>query len=440
MGRDFQLILHGAAALSKLGTTQQVEVEIYHGTPLLRGVERGVGALKALVNLVIFGIILLVSLLILNFVGIQPWLKSQQVMQWKEIPCEILESSVKPLGKRFSFEVLYEYELDRIQRRSRQFGIAEFTSDNAKVIQELVNQYPAGSQQVCYVNGADVSESVIHRQWNWSVAELFWPLLFASVGAIGCGYSIRSGWKSVAGSNASHFAPRLDIDDPSKNLSQESSSTNSNFQFQTERPAPSLTRAITIPPLRSSMTVIVGYLMVECGLFALILWNIVVAIPDFRQGKISWGQLLGCAVLSYFAFRIGKDLSVALLKKVNPTTDLTIRPAVLQQGQTAEISWGFQGNTQGVVELVFRLVGIHATLEAGETQSKVIQTECLNEVIFQANEQNQIKSGSFQFTVPEIDRGAGEMITGDVNWRIAIEGTQARWPVNILLIYPIEIQ
>ena len=121
-------------------------------------------------------------------IAVVPAMDVMSAEQWHEMPCVILSSEVKRLesiseyeveGRRqFSFgdikttlaAIEFEYEVEGRAYKSNRHsceGLIGFSS--RRLAENRVKRYPAGSEQVCYVNPANPAEAVLDRSLPDSV-------------------------------------------------------------------------------------------------------------------------------------------------------------------------------------------------------------------------------------------------------------------------------
>ncbi|NNC89068.1 MAG: DUF3592 domain-containing protein [Akkermansiaceae bacterium] len=110
---------------------------------------------------------------------------------WEEVPCVILESRIaeRRIGpevpRDFGWQVLFGYEFGGERHTSGLHSVRGRAWSHARAKAEaLVERFPAGSAQVCFVNPADPGVAVLKRDSKGPGYSLWFPLLIV-VGGLG---------------------------------------------------------------------------------------------------------------------------------------------------------------------------------------------------------------------------------------------------------------
>lgn len=117
--------------------------------------------------------------------------RARDMDQWQETKCYILESEIRE--RRIGPEVPTDYRLGILF--GYDFADEAYSSDNydlrgnawvkdARRIQPLIAKYPAGSQQICWVNPDEPEMAVLKKETKAPGYSIWFPILFF-VGGLG---------------------------------------------------------------------------------------------------------------------------------------------------------------------------------------------------------------------------------------------------------------
>ncbi|MBK1834387.1 DUF3592 domain-containing protein [Roseibacillus ishigakijimensis] len=119
------------------------------------------------------------------------YLRARSMDQWQETPCVILESEVRErqIGPAvpvdYSLGILYGYDFAGEPYSSENYDLRgnAWVKESAK-IRALVQKFPAGSRQICWVNPAQPAQAVLKKETKAPGYSLWFPVLFV-VGGLG---------------------------------------------------------------------------------------------------------------------------------------------------------------------------------------------------------------------------------------------------------------
>ena len=110
---------------------------------------------------------------------------------WEEGSCQILQSEVieRKIGENvsteYSYGLLFGYEVDGEGMSSDQYSLRGNSWSHSRVpATELIERFPAGTKQICYVNPDNPAQAVLKRDSKGPGYSLWFPLLLM-VGGLG---------------------------------------------------------------------------------------------------------------------------------------------------------------------------------------------------------------------------------------------------------------
>ena len=141
--------------------------------------------------------LIVIGLLLAGAGGVFTWLlgasfeRARAMDQWSEQDCYILESELREqrLGPdvptEYRFGLLFGYEFEGAPYSSENLTLREnaWVKEPAK-IQALINNFPAGSRQTCYVNPENPEQAVLKKETKAPGYSIWFPMLFV-VGGLG---------------------------------------------------------------------------------------------------------------------------------------------------------------------------------------------------------------------------------------------------------------
>lgn len=278
------------------------------------------------------GIFTLIGIGTFIFLSIPMWSKAIASTQWIETPCVILSSRVKTHSgsesTTYSVAIDYRYTFNGQEYRSDRYNPVPGSSSGYDGKKDIVNRYPKGSTQVCYVNPKNPQEALLQRGFSWGLLLGLFPLPFFAVGVavlIG-GFRFKS---ETSRASSTQFEPRI-AHSPTGRL-----------------------RAKDSPVTRMLVM-----------LFIALFWNGIVslfvseAIQGFQRGRPDW--FLALFMVPFVLVGLGLIASViwSTLALTNPRIQLSVENSEpLEPGGTLQISWQTKGAARRLERLVIYLEG-----------------------------------------------------------------------------------
>lgn len=117
--------------------------------------------------------------------------RAREMDQWQEVSCYILESELRErrIGAEvptdYRFGILYGYDFDGEAYTSSNYDLrGNAWVKDAQRIFPLLNRFPAGSEQTCFVNPAKPTQAVLKKETKAPGYSIWFPILFL-VGGLG---------------------------------------------------------------------------------------------------------------------------------------------------------------------------------------------------------------------------------------------------------------
>ena len=152
--------------------------------------------------LIFLGILLvLMGGFFMFFMGLG-YLRANETRSWVETECKILASDVfseeRTMGKvDYQWRGLYEYQIDgKVYRSDRYEPRGAKWQRQQERVDKIVEKFPAGSEQKCFVNPADHSYAILKHDSRGAGYSIWFPGLFA-VGGVGMIVGAIRKWNRV---------------------------------------------------------------------------------------------------------------------------------------------------------------------------------------------------------------------------------------------------
>jgi hypothetical protein len=329
-----------------------------------------------------------------------PALKVLKAQSWREVPCTVVESSVRSHpgsdSTTYSVDILYEYEAGGRTRRSNRWEFLGGSSGGASAKQEIVAANPPGTRRSCHVNPEDPDDVVMHRGLSKAYWIVLVPFLFAAAGFGGILYAfrIRKGTARKPG-------------DPV--------------------PAGGAAAGPVKLPTAHPVAKIFGMLFIALfwnGIVSVFLWKM---LQEWKSGGKPFG--LTCFLVPFVLIGLGLIVGVfyTILGAFNPRPVLTLSAATIPLGGEATLSWTFTGAVSRMTGLKVTLEGVEEAKYRRGTKTYTDRETFATISVFESPG-GVAASGSASVRVPA---GTMHTFSGGNNrivWTLKLSGTIPRWP------------
>ncbi len=388
---------------------------------------------------VFFGLLFVVAGVTSYFLILIPLWQVYQTSGWVKIPCTIVSSHVASHrgdnGRAtYSVAIEYDYTYREQSYRGDRYSCMVGASGGREEKEQVVRQYPPGSQQDCFVNPANPRESMLNRDFVDEMSYGLLPLVFALVGLIGMGLSIRT-WLMPSSDKfelPGEIRPNMDWRAGSQ-ISRDLSST----AHDLENFAPD-----GFVTLSSSKSGLFG-----CGVILLFgaIWNSAVGfmlrevIASFQRGRPEWFLCFFSIPFVLIGLLMLYALVYSLLALFNPRPVVGVRPGKIPLGEIMTLRWRFTGQATSIRQLKIELIGKEKATYSRGTRTYSDEEIFATRTILDSTSPLEISSGEMPWTLPADSMHSFKSEHNEIIWAIRFEGDIAWWP-NINETYPIQVE
>lgn len=353
-----------------------------------------------------FGLIFSSAGLFFFWIGsLQPILKSLEARDWVEHPCVIENSYVKTHrgsdGNTYSVQIYFRYEWDGVSHLSKSYSFSDFASSGRRSKEEIVRQYPIGSQAVCFVNPENPGEAVIHREMDrfyFLVGGFTLLFVFVGFGVIIFAFFLG---KSQAKHKLVSDTATYPID---------------------------IVPETVLQPMQKR-----GRAALLSIIFA-IFWNAISLMPLYfyfyerQQGNTVWMLL----IISIISLLVGIFLIFvaiySLLALKNPYPQIQVRPGRITPGRTYELSWNLKGSISRLEDFRLILEGVEVARYRRGTNTMTDRNVFMQETILETTDRAKFGSGHISFTFPQWAVPTFKSANNQVLYCLICKGKIRRWP------------
>ena len=370
------------------------------------------------------------------FITLEPMARARAAQQWTEVDCRIIDSKVRTHhgdSTTYSADVLFEYDIAGRTYRSNRADVRSGSSSDRGSYQRIVNQNPSGRRTTCFVNPADLYDSVLDRSppplWSPALIALIFPL----VGAIGLTAVIVSSRRAAAPRTLSEPAWTSPLETP-----QTAGAPRDDVDLALPRVDPA---ARILRPRRSRIGRVIGVLFFAC------VWNGAMYILFINQLLPQWqsGFSIGAVFFSLFALpfmAVGLLLVYMVghsaLAILNPRFTLELDHAPVRLGDACSVIYRMSGRRMPIGMLTFRLIGRESATYRHGSNTSTDHHEFLNEVIFQSKDATTHADGTLSLRVPAGAVPSFRAQNNKIEWLITVHGDIRRWP-DVDQEYPLHV-
>lgn len=367
--------------------------------------------------MVLFGLpFLLAGLGIVYFLGIRPFANLHASQQWVETPARVVSSEVRTHrdsdSTTYSVDINYTYEWEGETYHSDRYDFLSASSSGYQRKREVVRAHPAGRVFTVYVNPANPSEAVIHRETSW---EYYIGFVFGGLFAlVGAGVMIggarfaaktRRGLSGAARGGKDGSVPGVPTPDETD-----------------------VRGDVTLKPSTPRWAKVVGTLV-----FALF-WNGVISFflmevwQSWQRGSPNW--FLTIFMTPFVLIGLGAILGFfyTLLATFNPRVLLILGPGNPVPGKRTTLDWAFAGSTSRLQSFRLVLEGLERATYSQGTTTYTDENIFFRQVLVEVRDPVDIRDGTIAFEPPPDAPPSFDAPSNKIIWRIAVHGKINFWP------------
>lgn len=311
---------------------------------------------------------------------------------WEKIPCIIISGQIiihqDSEGDTYSVEIVYKYRYGNTEYTSRRYDFNRSSSSDYESKEAIVRGYPPDTKTFCYVNPQKPDQSVINRDFNFSMLiDMILPLVFIFIG----------------------FTPVFFV-----------------FKKQKINVIPSVPQGSEVvlknkdAPFTRLIIIIILALICN-GIIIIPLWDTVSGKTDIWTNfyiipLAVAGMALIIASIYYF------------ICMFNPRSEIILSSIPVTMGKEVTLRWKLSGNTYVLKDFHILLEGREeATYRKGT--ASVTDKEIFSVInIFDTENPEYMKEGSAKFTIPSDSMHTFNAPNNKILWHICINGKINYWP------------
>lgn len=348
--------------------------------------------------------------------AISPILKSVASNDWPEVPCTIAVSEVESHsgsdGATYSVNIEFSYLYGTENYTGGSYNFNKFNSSGYDGKKEIVDQYPVGSEAVCFVNPDVPKEAILTRSIPGIV---FFIIPFTSIFMlVGLGAML----------SALGLLPKKWKD-----------------KVQTRhKPVESAGEgAATLKPEVGGLGKLLGMLAVCLfwnGIVSIFLWQVV---ESFQKGNPEW--FLTVFMIPFVVIGLGMIWGVIyfLLALRNPSLSFSMSEARPSLGEQVQLNWKASKPLRSVEKLSIFVEGLESATYTRGTDS--VTDKCIfhRTTLFESDAPATQHSGELELTIPEDSMHSFDGGNNKIQWRLRVDGSIRRWP-DISQNYPFTVR
>jgi len=382
-----------------------------------------------------FGIFLLIGSVFLYMMTIVPLWGVLSSGDWVATPCEIVESTVERRrgnnGPVVVWDLKYRYTFAGIEYPGDQYNFMVFDNSNVSGQKHRhARQYLRGSQHVCFVDPDNPQNAVLSRSFS---SEMWWgllPLPFVAIGAGGLIYMVVQVRKLKARvatqpqTTANRFPRSQTVPPESDEWTVVPTATDS---------GPIVLKPETTP-LRKFLFIL-GFATFWNGLVSMFVYH---TYQSWAAGNPEWFLIV---FLIPFVL-IGLGLMVAIpytfLAMFIPRPILELSRSEIPLGESAELSWRFEGNTSSIQCLKILIeCQEQATYRRG-TDTHTDEASLLKQTLIDTRFDPEIDAGKVTIEVPHDAMHTFDAPDNKIVWSIVVQGEIELSP-DVLTTHPFPV-
>lgn len=368
----------------------------------------GSGTMGRGCGVLFFGIFFVAGALMLWFLGIRPVMQIFEARSWAETPCTITSSQVESHsdsdGTTYSIDIRYTYEVGGQTYSGDRYDFSIGSSSGYGSKQEVVEQYPPGSETVCRVDPEDPTRSVISVDFSAGYLWGLFGLPFFLVGAFGLLWMLRRPKPGEV--KGTRWLPKASTGETDPKLAA----------FGSTGP---LTLQSTYRPVGRFVGI-----LIFAGL-----WNAMVYFllwPAAREeGGCVW---LFLAVFGLVGAILLISVPYSFLAMFNPRPVLTLDRSSLALGESSRLSWKWSGSARRITRMRISLEGHEEATYRRGTDTHTDKHLFARIEVVDTPHSVEIGRSSTTLELPANTMHSFEASNNKIVWRLKLQAEIPRWP------------
>lgn len=398
--------------------------------PGLSARNKAVGRVALVFGILFFTIFFAVGFLGVWFMSLQPMAKVLDARNWIATPCTITMSQVVSTsgakgGTTYRVDIHYSYDYQGQSHQGSRYKFVSGSTSGMAGKQQIVSQYPVGSQQTCYVNPNDPTESVINRGLTADVWFGMIPMVFCLIGLGGITYVIRRHNRRASGVLTDSA---IDAQRAHKLLKVARSPARS-AEMSWLPPLPTVTDGrVVLRAVISPVGKVVGLLI------ATLLWNGIVSVfvfqvvKAFARGRPDWCMTLFIIPFVIVGVLIFAGFVHSILALGNPRPTIELDQTCVPVGGTLGIRWNLVGNINRITDLRMYLEGKEEATYTRGTNTSTDRCTFARLDILHTTDHRAMAAGRATVTIPADTMHSLVATRNRILWTLHIHASIPRWP------------
>ncbi|GIW97163.1 MAG: hypothetical protein KatS3mg111_0496 [Pirellulaceae bacterium] len=346
------------------------------------------------------------------FTFIVPLRQTLAARSWAAAPCTVvaveIETHRSDDGTTYSPKITYEYTVAGETYRSDRRRFLEVSSSRSWA-QEVLKEFPVGSETVCYYDPEQPSEAVLQRDFSWSNLFGLFTLLFIIVGGAIMWYGLfRYGQQNV------------------RPVSSSTSVSMAAAHGQRSRKGSDDRLGEGPRKLRPASTRWGRFLLL---LVAALFWNGIVSVFLWvGMNEEAWWLYLFLTPFVLVGLGLIVGVGHQFLSLWNPIVEIGISNAAVPLGSQVDVAWQTEGNVARIRRLVVSIVGTEKATYTRGTSTYTDTEVFLTIEVANTEAPEQMRFGTATVTIPIDTMHSFQANNNEIVWTIRVKGDIARWP------------
>lgn len=374
-----------------------------------------------IVIIIIFVVFSIVGIAISYFLIIQPVSKSVAAKKWDSVPCKIISSNLREHynddGKTYSVDIQYSYKYKNKEYTSSKYNFLGGSTSLYNTQIKILKKYPAGSENICYVNPDNPSEAVLNRGIPKMVYIGIGIIIFLIFILVLIFLSIKQTYKkNKVGVASSMWLPLYDISDAQIIKNSELSGLKYHLPDK------------TFIPIKSRIGSFFIIVLISIFWNAIVISILLSVINESRGSGFSLFTLLFLLPFVVVGIILIGAVFYFFLALFNPKIIIKITPGYVFVGERNYFEWDIVGNYYKLNSLSITLQGKEEVSYRRGTSTYTDHKIFFLQDILDVSSPNISRTGRGEFIIPENSIHSFETSNNKIIWELKIHGEISNYP------------